>query len=224
MSHEFRTPLSIILSGADLLEHYPTELTPERRAEVLAEIKDNTRQMNAMVENVLALGRIDAQKIEVNPQPANVAAFCENLVRKVLAASHDRCPITVSAVDRRATFDTALVSSVLDNLLTNAVKYSTPGTPISLTAAWTHDHLDFIVRDQGIGIPKQDLPHLGELFYRSGNVGDISGAGLGLAIARRYISLIHGTLVFDSHDGQGTTRQPCLCHSQQKHLSIPASP
>jgi signal transduction histidine kinase len=222
VSHEFRTPLSIILSGADLLEHYATELTPERRAEVLAEIKDNTRQMNAMVENVLALGRIDAHKIEVNPQPAKVAAFCENLVGKVRTATHDRCPITVSAVDRVVAFDTALVSSVLDNLLSNAVKYSAPGTPVSLTAEWTHDQLDFIVRDQGIGIPKQDLPHLGELFYRSGNVGDISGAGLGLAIARRYISLMRGTMTFDSHEGQGTTAivtLPCA----EETPSIPAS-
>ena len=88
VSHEFRTPLGIILSGAELLESYAEKLSPDRRNEVLAEIKANTRLMNEMLERVLLLGRMESGKLSCSPKPVSLAAFCDDVVRKVTTAGH----------------------------------------------------------------------------------------------------------------------------------------
>jgi signal transduction histidine kinase len=205
VSHEFRTPLGIILSGADLLDSYMDQLTPERRSEVLREIKDNTRHMNAMIEQVLLLGRIESSRLECNPKPVDIAGLCQEVVGKVSTATQNRCPIKVSAPDHEALLDPAVLGSVIGNLLSNAVKYSAPGSPVTLEANVKGGWLNFIVSDQGIGIPPEDVSRVGELFHRSGNVGDTPGSGLGLTIAHRCTELLGGTLKIDSKEGEGTT-------------------
>lgn len=205
VSHEFRTPLGIILSGAELLESYAAQLTPERRSEVLTEIKDNTLHMTEMIERVLLLGRIESSRLSCHPKPVNVAALCSEIVRKVSTASNERCPITVKAPDYEAPLDASLLGSILDNLLSNAVKYSPMGQPVMLEVTLEKSHLVFIVRDEGIGIPPQDLARVYDAFHRCGNVGDVPGTGLGLAIAQRCAGLHGGTLALESMMGQGTT-------------------
>ena len=201
VSHEFRTPLGIILSGADLLESYADKLTPERRAELLTEIKDNTRHMTEMVERVLLLGRIESSRLPCERERVNVAELCRDVVRKLAAEGR----ITISAPAADANLDASILSSVLGNLLSNAVKYSPPGKPVMLEAVLENERLTFIVSDEGIGIPVQDLARVCEPFHRSSNVGETPGTGLGLAIAQRCAELHGGTLSIASTVGIGTT-------------------
>lgn len=202
VSHEFRTPLGVILSGADLLDRYAGHLTPGRRAEVLAEIKDNTRQMVDMVEGLLLLGRIESGKPGCHPQTLDIAAMCGDIARRINATATGA--ITVTAPQGEALLDAALLGSVLGNLLSNAVKYSPPGSPVSLSAALENAGVTFIVRDQGAGIPADELPRVCDPFHRCENVGETPGTGLGLAIARRCAELHGGTLKIESTAGTGT--------------------
>ena len=204
VSHEFRTPLTVILSGTELLETYAERLSPERRAEVLAEIKDNTRHMSEMIERVLLLGRIESDRLSCQPKPANLSKFCHDLARKVTTATHGRTAISVTAPDRDALLDVALVGSVLENLLSNAVKYSAPGQPVTLDVTARHEQLILTVRDEGMGIPAGDVPRVCDPFHRGENVGAVPGTGLGLAIAQRCATLHGGTLKIESEEGRGT--------------------
>lgn len=205
VSHEFRTPLSVILSGADLLESYAGQLSAEERSHLLAQIKSNTRQMNDMVEHVLMLGRMDSKKFQPNPKLIPVGALCDEVACEVRAANQDRCPIVVKAPEEEAWLDAALMRTILGNLLSNAVKYSAPGSEVKLEVRVTDDSIAFTISDAGIGIPPEDLPQVCEPFHRSGNVGSVPGTGLGLAIVQRCTKLLGGTFEIQSMPGQGTT-------------------
>ena len=204
VSHEFRTPLGIILSGAELLDRYADRLTPERRSEVLAEIKDNTRLMTEMVEGVLLLGRIESGKFACTRHSVDLAEFSQGVVRKVSATAAGAA-ISVSAPTGEVMVDAAVLGSILENLLSNAVKYSPRGKAVSLSVVAETERLIFTVRDEGIGMPATEIPRVCDPFHRCKNVGDIPGTGLGLAIARRCAELHGGTLHIESAEGRGTT-------------------
>jgi signal transduction histidine kinase len=205
VSHEFRTPLGIILSAAELLESYAEQLTPKRRTELLGEIKHNTHHMTEMIERVLLLGKIDSSRLACEPKPINLAEFCQGMARQVSSASNQRNPINVDAPAVERSLDAGLLQSMLDNLLANAVKYSPPGEPVNLAVELEPNTIKFIVSDHGIGIPQAELSRLGVPFHRCGNVGEVPGSGLGLAIAQRCARLHGGTLSFESEEGKGTT-------------------
>lgn len=205
VSHEFRTPLGIIMSGADLLDDYLDHLTPERRREVLGEIKGNTRLMSDMVEQVLTLGRVESGRLPFNPQPMNVASLCREIARKAEAMADNERVIEVIAPEAEAKLDASLVTSILDNLLANALKYSPRETPVKLCAGTDGDRVAFTVSDQGIGIPKEEIARVCDPFHRGANVGERQGTGLGLAIAQRCVELHGGTMRIESEEARGTT-------------------
>lgn len=200
VSHEFRTPLSVILSGAELLEAHADHISESRRLELLAQIKSSTGRMNEMVEQVLLLGRIESGTMKTNPQPVDVAALCREIVEEVQIATQRRCVIETKFGAGMRNLDVTLMRSVLANLLSNAVKYSRPGGRVFFEA----NESGFRVNDEGIGIPPADLARLGEPFHRASNVGDISGTGLGLAVVRRCVALCGGTFTIHSDEGLGT--------------------
>jgi signal transduction histidine kinase len=212
VSHEFRTPLSVILSSADLLENYAEQLTPARRHEVLAQIQDSTRHMTQMVEEILLLGRIESRGVKCRPAPLDVGSFCKQLAAETITAHRERTSIQIEVATglENVPLDSALLRSILGNLLANAVKYSAPGRAVQLTAVRVNGSVNFTVRDEGIGISANDLPHLGGPFYRGRNVGDTPGTGLGLAIVQRCATLHGGTFHIESLEGRGTTAQVSL--------------
>ena len=205
VSHEFRTPLGIILSAAELLETYAEQLSPKRRTELLSEIKHNTHHMTEMIERILLLGKIDSSRLACEPKPVELGEFCQGLARQISSATHQRNPISVDAPSVECCLDAGLLQIILDNLLSNAIKYSSPGEPVSLAAELEPTTVKFTVIDHGIGIPTDELNRLGAPFHRCGNVGDVPGSGLGLAIAQRCADLHGGTLRFESTEVSGTT-------------------
>ena len=204
VSHEFRTPLSVILSSTELLECYADRLPPERRSAALAQIRESTAWMNDMVGQVLLFARIDARRLPVEPCAVNVAAFARELVRATETATGKRNPIHLTAPEAlEATLDPALLRAVLENLLSNAVKFSPEGVPVLFTVE-RGERLRFVIRDTGPGIAAGELSRVRQPFFRAAAASGTPGTGLGLTIADRCATLLGGVLTIKSGPGGGT--------------------
>ena len=206
VSHEFRTPLGVILSAADLLENYADRLPKEKRAELLGDIQRSTKHMGDLMEKVLLLGRAEAGKLGFKPVSLDLKSLLERWVDQTASATHGRCPITVrlGANLDGACGDESLIAHIVGNLLANAVKYSPPGRPVDVSVKREAMEAVCRIRDRGIGIPATDIPRLFDGFHRGGNVGDIPGTGLGLVIVKRCVELHGGTISLTSEAGSGT--------------------
>jgi signal transduction histidine kinase len=207
VSHEFRTPLGIILSSAEILDEYLDKLTPEERKEQLQSIQRNSRRMAGLMEEALLLGRFEAGKMDFKPAPLDLRLFCQRLLDEVLAATDHQCPIRIKgeSCQELAHADDRLLRHIFINLLTNAVKYSAPGTPVEFHVAAQGPDAVCVIRDRGIGIPESDREWLFEAFHRGRNVGERNGSGLGLTIVKRCVQLHGGKIRIDSKVGEGTT-------------------
>jgi PAS domain S-box-containing protein len=207
VSHEFRTPLGIIMSAADILKRYFERLTPARREEHLQDIHDASRRMAELMDEVLLLARVEAGRMECRPTPIDLRTFCLRLAEEMQAASSAAGRITVrtARLPAGAAADEALLRHIFHNLLGNALKYSSGPTPVEFGVEC--DRLDalFTVRDQGIGIPEADLHELFQAFRRGSNVSERPGSGLGLVIVKRCVDLHGGTIRLESKEGAGTT-------------------
>ena len=207
VSHEFRTPLGIIQSSAELLRDFYQKMQPAERGEQLESITRNTRRMAGMMEEVLILSRLDAGKLDFQPIVLDLNRFCRRLVDEVLSATNRRCPIKLSltSIPTEGEADERLLGHIFTNLLSNAVKYSDPGATVDFAVERDGADVVCIVRDQGIGIPGEDQEHLFEAFYRGGNVGTRPGTGLGLLVVKRCVELHRGDVQLVSRLGEGTT-------------------
>jgi signal transduction histidine kinase len=162
--------------------------------------------MAQLMEEVLALSRFDAGKMELKPAQVNLGVFCGRLVQEVRSATDRRCPINLSVASTlpEAAADERLLDHIFTNLLTNAVKYSDAGTPVASRCARKDDAV-CEVSDRGIGIPQDDLPGLFTAFQRARNVGNRQGTGLGLVLVKRCVELHKGSIDIRSQVGEGTT-------------------
>ncbi len=205
-SHEFRTPLATILSSAELLEHYGTQLAAEEKQELYQSIRTGVGRMTRMLDNVLVIGRAEAQMLEFKPASTNLAAFCDGLVDEMRLAAGVNHSLAYSYEGGRgpAQVDERLLRHVLVNLISNAFKYSPQGGAVHFSVRVNNGAAAFEIRDSGIGIPPEDQPRLFETFHRARNVGNISGTGLGLAIVKKSLDLHGGSIRFDSVPGKGT--------------------
>lgn len=207
VSHEFRTPLGIIGSSAEILVRYFGRLNEAQRTEHLDAIIKSVRRMAGMMEDVLLLSRVDAGSVQSKPVRLALGAFCQRLVDELHSATHRISPIRLVVdpdVPAEGRVDEALLRHILTNLLSNAVKYSAPGKEVTLRVAREADQALFEVADQGIGIPAHELNRLFHAFYRGQNVGQVNGTGLGLVVVKRCCDLCEGTVSVVSQEGKGT--------------------
>jgi PAS domain S-box-containing protein len=206
VSHEFRTPLGIIQSSAEILEDYLEQLEPAERKEHMQSIRNNTRRMAGLMEEVLLLGSLDAGKMEIRPTPLELQTFLRKLVDEVLSAANRRCPIELSLAEAPAKVqaDERLLQHIFTNLLANAIKYSDAGRTVGFEIRCIGVEMVCTIRDQGIGIPEADQEWLFSAFHRGQNVADRPGTGLGLVIVKRCVDLHGGTIKLDSKSGEGT--------------------
>ncbi|MGH8641155.1 MAG: PAS domain-containing sensor histidine kinase, partial [Burkholderiales bacterium] len=205
-SHEFRTPLATILSSAELLEHYGGQMQPEEKQELHQSIRTGVERMTRMLDNVLVIGRAEAQMLEFKPALTDLAQFCEGLAgeMRLAAGSNHKLDYTYEGARGRVNVDERLLRHVLVNLISNAFKYSPKGGAVDFRVRVQNGAAAFEVADRGIGIPPEDQPRLFETFHRARNVGNISGTGLGLAIVKKSLDLHGGSIRFDSDPGRGT--------------------
>ena len=207
VSHEFRTPLGVIQSSAEILEDYLDQLETAERQEHLQSIRKNTRRMAGLMEEVLLIGSFDAGKMDFKAVPLELETFVRRLVEEVLSATDRRCPIELSLAEIPAEIqaDKRLLRHIFTNLLTNAVKYSSPGQFVRFEIGCDKSEIVCAIRDQGIGIPEADREWLFNAFHRGHNVSDHPGTGLGLVIVKRCVDLHGGSIKVESRLGEGTT-------------------
>lgn len=204
-SHEFRTPLAVIISASDVLQRYGDRLTSDERAARIEKIRASVRHMTDLIDDVLLFGRTDASRF--TPTPTDLAQLCALAVEQArpLAPPEVQLAAVVPATPVPALVDPFLLGQVLRGLLVNAIRYSPDGGTVTLGLFVDEDGVRIAVSDEGMGIPPDDLPRLFEPFQRAGNVGKIPGSGLGLAIARRAIDVHGGTIDAASTLGAGST-------------------
>lgn len=207
VSHEFRTPLGIIMSSAEILENYLDQLEPADRREQLQSIQRNTRRMADLMEEVLVLGMVEAGKLDFKPVATDFAGFCRRLVDELQHATNSKCPVKISMPDGvdHAFADERLLQHVFINLLANAVKYSPAGSVVHFEVERAGHNAVCRIRDHGMGIPEADIGRLFNAFYRGRNAGLVPGTGLGLTIVKRCVELHRGKIQVESVVGRGTT-------------------
>jgi PAS domain S-box-containing protein len=207
VSHEFRSPLTSILSSAEMLQVYNAKWTDAKKREHLARIQDSVHRMTDLLGDILTLGKMDAGKLAFDPKPIELHRFCREVIEESqLVSSHANQLILIEPTEAlNADIDIILLRHILTNLLSNAIKYSPTGSRVELEVARQAEFVVFRVSDKGLGIPAEDQVHLFESFYRASNTGNIQGTGLGLAIVKRSVERHGGTLEFVSEVNQGTT-------------------
>jgi PAS domain S-box-containing protein len=207
VSHEFRTPLTTIMSSSSMLKTYADRLTPERRDDHIHNIQTQVKRLTELLDDVLAIGKGETVGMEIHPEPVILVELCQQIVReyqRLPSQGHQihfsyqmQCPV-ISA-------DPKLLRQAFSNLLSNAIKYSPQGGNIYFDLACDSLRAVIQIRDEGIGIPPEEVNRLFEEFIRASNVGDIQGTGLGLAIVRNAIYAHGGTVTLESELGKGTT-------------------
>jgi PAS domain S-box-containing protein len=207
VSHEFRTPLGIILSSAQILADYLDQLPAPERRDHLTAIAHNAKHMASLMEEVLVLSRVESGRLPCEPHPLDLAKLCRLLVDEVRSTMANPCRVDlkVSAECAGAFADERLLRHILTNLLSNALKYSPANSLAELAIARDEHFAVCRIRDRGIGIPEADLGRLFNAFHRGGNVEQVPGSGLGLVIVKRCVELHGGTIQVESQVGEGTT-------------------
>ena len=207
-SHEFRNPLSSILLCVQNLSNN-LNLKESERQFYLQSIQDAALNMNALLEDVLILSRAESGQQKLKLAPLNLQEFCRQIIKEITSIYADRkIDFNYLIPTNEFTLDSKNLRHILGNLLSNALKYSSNQTTVSLTVSCNNIDrpTDFIVevRDRGIGIPAESQKHLFESFYRANNVGNTPGTGLGLSIVSKAVQLYKGTITIDSVIDRGT--------------------
>jgi len=222
-SHEFRTPLASILSSSDLLKLYGARMDEQEREGCFTYISDSVHHMKNMLEDVLLIGTTEAGVSRFNPSAHALGPLCESVVAEVQRGFADDIAITHSIAFRiedplrLADLDERWFRHIFGNLLSNAIKYSPDGGVVRFEASVHAEEVEFMVADQGMGLPQQDIPRLFETFFRASNSGKISGTGLGLSIVKRAVELHGGGISVATELGRGTTFRVTLPLRQDQY-------
>jgi len=208
-SHEFRTPLSTILSSATLIRKYGSPEDADKRDKHLNRIRDSVENMRDILEDFLSLGKMEEGLIQLNPEilsPDELEEEINRIAGEMQALTRRGEKIHyVNTVDRNVSIDIKLLRHVLTNLLSNAIKFSLDGQQVEMSSGIEEGKLKLVVRDHGIGISTDDQKHLFERFFRGENAANIQGTGIGLYIISRYMELAKGSIKLESDLGKGTT-------------------
>lgn len=208
-SHQFRTPLAIIQSNAELLEILSAngqKIEPENYKKVSGRIKKAIAKMTGLMEDVLILGKTTAGKTQYNTEDVALFEFCEKLVEEFneLKTDGSHLNFVIKGEPYNLALDPALLAHSLSNLISNAFKYSVGKKNPDLTIHFKPNELVLSIKDYGIGIPENELPKLFQPFFRANNVTEFEGTGLGLSIAKEYIEVNKGNITAKSILGEGS--------------------
>ncbi len=199
-SHEFRTPMAAVLGSAELLRNHLDRLNPAKREELFERINVSLQRMTDMLDEILTLSRIDAGRVRIQTGPVNLVRLAHTMIDEIRLGDREshHLVLQVEGAGEEITTDSNLLRHILSNLLTNAARYSPPGTEIRVTLRLHADAVEFDVLDHGIGIPPADLGRIFDAFERASNVGNIKGTGLGLNIVKRMSELLGGSISVES--------------------------
>jgi PAS domain S-box-containing protein len=205
-SHEFRTPLSTILSSISLLAKYNSSDEQPKRDRHIDRIKSSVKTLTDILNEFLSLGKIEEGKVEIKPEEFDLTEFFSDLINEMNVLLKPNQKIQYKHIGLPISYlDSNLLKHVLINLISNAIKFSPEKAIIDIETEIDSDFTYIQINDQGIGIPKADQVHLFERFFRASNVTNIQGTGLGLHIVGRYIELLNGEIKYKSELEEGST-------------------
>jgi len=205
-SHEFRTPLSAILSSASLISKYKNADTEKKRSKHVTRIKASVSNMTNILNDFLSLGKLEEGKVSLNTSVFDLVALGRESVEETqLGAKRGQKIVMISNKDRQEVLlDRNLTKNILNNLLSNAVKYSAEDKDSKLSFNFKDKWITIKVTDQGMGIPIEDQKHIFERFFRAQNATYIQGTGLGLNLVKKYVGMMKGSISFKSELNVGT--------------------
>ena len=204
-SHEFRTPLSTVLSSAYLIEKYTTTEDQQKREKHLQRIVSSVSMLTDILNDFLSVGKIEEGKIQVRLTEFNIEEVITAIAGEIKNNLKPNQKIQYQHKGNTSVvMDTSLMKHIIMNLVSNASKFSAEGSPVEILTTGTKEQLILSVKDNGIGISKEDQKHLMERFFRGANAGNIQGTGLGLHIVSKYAELMNGTVECKSELEKGT--------------------
>jgi PAS domain S-box-containing protein len=204
-SHEFRTPLSTILSSASLVAKYVESSEQEQRNKHINRIKSSVNNLTDLLNEFLSIGKIEDGKIHANNQHFNLKSLITSLCSEMEGIVKSNQQFRYVHEGNEIIFsDPALLRNVITNLLSNAIKFSPERTVIEVGSNVSEKYIVLTVKDNGMGISAEDQQHLFERFFRGANVTNIQGTGLGLHIVSKYIEILNGEIEFESELEHGT--------------------
>lgn len=212
-SHEFRTPLATIRSSAELIKLFidkdPNAISPKIYNKVTEKLDDITLDIDRIAElmsDILTMGKVEANRIPFNPQTINIADFVGEYLTIDAKKITERRKININLEKTiMVNIDTKLMKQVLQNAIGNAIKYSPNEKPIDISIEKVNNHSVITIKDNGIGIPEAELPLVFESFFRSTNVDNIPGTGLGMSIIKLFVEMHEGTINIESKINKGTS-------------------
>ena len=203
-SHEFRTPLSTILTSASLISRYNDAGTEDKRAKHVSRIKSAVGNLTGILNDFLSLSKLEEGKFENQPETFDLEELVFKTIDEIkLITKPNQTIIYQHEGSNEVTLDRKFSRNICINLLSNAIKYSEKD--IFINTSITPKRIQIVVKDQGIGIPKEEQEYLFTRFFRAKNATNIQGTGLGLNIVRKYLELMNGSITFESELQVGTT-------------------
>ena len=208
VSHEFRTPLTTILSYTQLLKRYRHQWSSEQQEQYLDNIELGVKRMTNLLNDALLVGQNQSGFLIFNPSVVDVKKLCFDMVNDLLISYQfeRKIDLRYGCDENSYLVDGKLLYQVLFNLISNALKYSPKDSLVSFEVSCSESELTFVVEDRGIGIPEDELVNgrIFEPFVRADNVGNVSGTGLGMAIVKNAVELQKGNIDILSKQGEGT--------------------
>jgi len=212
VSHEFRTPLTLIKSATQLLDEYEESLENEEKKDYRKRIIKTVDYMTDLIENVIFIGKTDNDINKISVKEINLFEFTEQLIADILISEEINKEIITNYELNENTFfnDEKLIKLILINIISNAIKYSDKNTKIEINLKSKYQNLEhnfilFEIKDYGIGIPEIDKEKIFDLFHRSNNVGNVSGTGIGMSVVKQSLKILNGNINFVSELNVGTT-------------------
>lgn len=205
-SHEFRTPLTAILSSLQLVQRYRKKWSDEKLEDQFLRVKNSIFYLTKLLDDTLTISYAESGRIIFNPQPVDLYALCQELIEDVKHKANAEHKILFRFQSQQHEFclDVKLVRMILLNLLSNAFKYSPAGGKVKISVTFSNKVIKITVSDEGIGIPANDKEHLFSPFFRAGNTVEFEGTGLGLSIVKKAVELHKGIVQVQSEPNEGT--------------------
>jgi len=206
-SHEFRTPLSAILSSASLIEKYEEKDQQPNRQKHTSRIKSSVSNLTGILNDFLSFDKLSSNLVECEISEVNVCNVLNYAIEEVSSLKKKTQEIVIEIDESKCIFNTdeKILKNILLNLLSNGLKYSKEDGEVEVNLEISEGILSIKVSDSGIGIPKSDQVRLFERFFRAENVSNIQGTGLGLNIVKKYTEILGGSISFTSVENEGTT-------------------
>ncbi|MCE3294396.1 MAG: sensor signal transduction histidine kinase [Crocinitomicaceae bacterium] len=205
-SHEFRTPLTTMLSSLSLITKYGEQNDSENQMRHVNKIKTSINHLTDILNDFLSVSKLEEGKVENMPETVNLENFLADMLSEMqVMKDENHTLVQVYEGNPLVSIDKKLLRHMVLNLLTNAIKFSPEGGKIEVNAKVTASEIRIAIKDEGIGIAPEAQKNLFERFFRADNAMHIQGTGLGLNIVAKYAELMHGTIELESEENKGTT-------------------